>query len=1352
MENIYKTINAARISKVHDLVIRNNRQNPYLLLPLRLETHFREADVPTYPQHEVEILDILKMFKSVLDVTRLVNKSNISVLESEKFYSLPKTLHDLEQAILHLDVISAEDKEAIVNTAGSFINTLQRSIPRVHFNRLFPYCEKILKASETVMDSSILKENRASRFLNKMQGYGNSLNTLSEEKHATYKGFRRYRNARNTEIWKKEENKRLYQYMTGRLIKIIYFFKNAGENFDKLPALDSFQRQRILKMMGYDKKEIRRKIRKGIIFSGEDYRSTFRKKLDKIESNIKKFYANSEFVDDFRKRKLMEVYNERWKKKIDEARQYIITFEKKILCDLEKKKYRSFNYTRLSGKLLKLNMSLYMNRERHLGLRANELKVEIDKLCKLAKDTHFDIKEESDFCQQLLSELIIQAKEYLQLRFDKGDPDYLNISENDALIASLNIHIPVIVNKIGKVKQKQLCVRIFPDEIFINQFDEMLTKEEATDAKKFWLQWYIASDNPTREYEAWTALCAKYDVLRASWIVRQLRPPQLKQNLTQRPYLNAVQLEALLDEIVASMSGLFMSADDPAANESKIRLAVENNLLPKVNSAQNILIKYEKVVDYLFQHTEDTLLYVDRRIEALKESYEQNPLFGERKPGGSWNADYAPLINLQNTVRSLLNTITPKSISLDDLIEDYLKRFESGTTGFFPVINQYREPNQFSVPTSPILPDRFLFFGDTLISNSEGKKFKKRIVYAGRKVKNGLHLGFDPNEDSEIDPYSLNKETGDIDFRGGARWMTDYETAVGSGMAISVPLPHTDAEFRNAKFLSIYVLGIKDCKDKNETELLEQLINGHIYGGTGLDLLKIGTPTNNFDDVVSGFNSDDALIEEQRYGIEVGEIFRNKKNDASRLAEYLGLDYNETFGRIVSFDNQEIKNASDINRLMWQLMDHNEILHLKTLNDFIARIPAFITNYCIGRGILPPMRIGSQPYGILPTTAFSRFELDPSANTDSHSSRTKTWDSMFKFGIWLMALLKRIDGVWSELRDEVICSENLSKEGSKYAQGRFTEMMGLTPTSVAFFERTMMRAKPILFEEFNYQEADKKFDVGKILNQIFFVNSNTHASGRSAIEKIPFFSYHPIGTLVKELVSDTEGMPYDLASLFKEAGEKVFKGNVNDRALWEKFTETLNTKEELDRRNMLFAEFFDLFTHRIDAWWLGLVNYQREKMCSKSIKLGAFGWLVNLERKQKTKIPAGSNLNKICSDMKISNDKPLYRDTKSNEYILAPSVNQAITAAVLKSSYNNSRQTTLDSNLCINLTSSRVRQALRLIDGMRSGLSVGAILGIDLERGLHEAYKFDSILEMDRYIYPLREMFPLKIEIGRAHV
>src|SRR5439155_8195157 len=59
-----------------------------------------------------------------------------------------------------------------------------------------------------------------------------------------------------------------------------------------------------------------------------------------------------------------------------------------------------------------------------------------------------------------------------------------------------------------------------------------------------------------------------------------------------------------------------------------------------------------------------------------------------------------------------------------------------------------------------------------------------------------------------------------------------------------------------------------------------------------------------------------------------------------------------------------------------------------------------------------------------------------------------------------------------------------------------------------------------------------------------------------------------------------------------------------------------------------------------------------------------------------------------------------------------------------------------DGPFAIDLSSRRARESIRLLDGMRQGQPLGALLGYRVERRLHE-------LGLDAFIAPLRELAPL---------
>jgi hypothetical protein len=148
---------------------------------------------------------------------------------------------------------------------------------------------------------------------------------------------------------------------------------------------------------------------------------------------------------------------------------------------------------------------------------------------------------------------------------------------------------------------------------------------------------------------------------------------------------------------------------------------------------------------------------------------------------------------------------------------------------------------------------------------------------------------------------------------------------------------------------------------------------------------------------------------------------------------------------------------------------------------------------------------------------------------------------------------------------------------------------------------------------------------------------------------------------------------------------------------------------------LLVAETLDCASHRLDAWLTGLVEARRARLAPAAktgITIGAYGWVENLT--------------------------PVVGNEADGGYIHAPSLAQATTAAILRSAYLTHNTSRTDSGaFAIDLTSQRVRQATYLLDGVRQGQPLSALLGYAIERGLHEA-------QLDRFVLSLRRVAPLQ--------
>ncbi|MBC7812504.1 MAG: hypothetical protein H7175_15225, partial [Burkholderiales bacterium] len=221
------------------------------------------------------------------------------------------------------------------------------------------------------------------------------------------------------------------------------------------------------------------------------------------------------------------------------------------------------------------------------------------------------------------------------------------------------------------------------------------------------------------------------------------------------------------------------------------------------------------------------------------------------------------------------------------------------------------------------------------------------------------------------------------------------------------------------------------------------------------------------------------------------------------------------------------------------------------------------------------------------------------------------------------------------------------------------------------------------------------------------------------------------------------------------------------RLIWqEQWWQTANLREEIlavqslvnvptARLERLFAEHVDICSYRLDAWQQALVRYQLaavrswhynpQNQTSGGVYLGMYGWLENVrsENKVLTPVELSDDLREVFDPPLDdgSQQQPIMRDNQNGGYIHAPSLNHAVTAAVLRNGYTSANSDDKQKPLAVNLSSERVRLALSFIEGIRGGQSLSALLGYQLERGLHDRGGF---VEVDEFIYKLRKAFPLQ--------
>jgi hypothetical protein len=140
----------------------------------------------------------------------------------------------------------------------------------------------------------------------------------------------------------------------------------------------------------------------------------------------------------------------------------------------------------------------------------------------------------------------------------------------------------------------------------------------------------------------------------------------------------------------------------------------------------------------------------------------------------------------------------------------------------------------------------------------------------------------------------------------------------------------------------------------------------------------------------------------------------------------------------------------------------------------------------------------------------------------------------------------------------------------------------------------------------------------------------------------------------------------------------------------------------------------------------------------RGIYIGAYGWLENVQPKTQTLEPVELDAD-LAAIFQPPGASPLVRDSENFGHIHAPSLDHAVTAAILRNGHQANATPEAPDLLAVDLTSERVRLAQQVIEGIRNGQSLGALLGYRLERALHDVPN----LFLDRLIYDLRRAFPL---------
>ena len=353
-------------------------------------------------------------------------------------------------------------------------------------------------------------------------------------------------------------------------------------------------------------------------------------------------------------------------------------------------------------------------------------------------------------------------------------------------------------------------------------------------------------------------------------------------------------------------------------------------------------------------------------------------------------------------------------------------------------------------PHTRVLPDCFV------VRLYSGNTYRE---YQGNPVDHGLVLGLDPLQDE----FSTTEDV--LEFPEKLRWINEFEAAEKMGMGIRIPL--SEKEFIEG-FDQLLVLGLRLSSDQQDSQkLLEELFFNHQHKFEGCAFLPQGTPTNNM-----AKHDGDRQEEEleraayRRWGTSLFSTPADSdqhQTDGAYLAQALGLNVN-VFQQVLHSDRLDIHEAIALNHVLWPatmgyslqqffspLLDENT---LKQTRDFF-------TQFVTGRGLLPCFRVGNQPYGIVPATAFSRWDY-PSDTPEHNFTR-----ALFH------RVLKPLDNQWRHFVPNVIHAGDPLTQGEQFSD-RLVQLLGLHAASVEFYVRTLV--DPFFADDVMPVTLDKEMD------------------------------------------------------------------------------------------------------------------------------------------------------------------------------------------------------------------------------------------------------------------------------------
>lgn len=661
---------------------------------------------------------------------------------------------------------------------------------------------------------------------------------------------------------------------------------------------------------------------------------------------------------------------------------------------------------------------------------------------------------------------------------------------------------------------------------------------------------------------------------------------------------------------------------------------------------------------------------------------------------------------------------------------------------------ELERPNAWSqAPRARLLPDRW----QVVVEQQDGAVQTWRATTAD--VKPDLAVGLSPDDPGEI-------SAGSIELSADLAWLADYGAAVDAGMAVTVRLATSVVGP-----LRVIVFGVRDRAPASEATALADLLDAHHFSD-GLSFLTAGTPTNHTAEEAAPWSSARATPEDS-YAIEREGGLAGAGSVGEAMATALGVPA-AVFDRVDAGApaDRDWSAANDqtaaMHRALWpatlgyfleQMLDGALLI-----GETVEQVRDLFVGSVRSRGPLPTLRIGRDPYGVLPI-------LPLAAWRESARDRVDTG---------MVSILRALRLVWT---GEAARAPRLTAAATDEDYAR---VLAMAPVSTTFTGRSVVGAAYASYlYDFLRRPLDRPWwhrqrelavrgwqkaklpDRNTRLSRASYDAAHFAIAGAVAQASLVGDRLEPnyLATLVGASLDTIRGAPelvggtpllYRLArhatmASFLAAARRDLAAQTPPRNVlepemiglstgleppWTWLDETasiggtlraalsgkaaaaladpafvdcwqgLATLADLSPRRLdaLTREALDLASHRLDAW-ITAVAWRRLRALrdqQSGIHVGAYGMVENVRRASGV---AGAD----------------------GGYIHVPSLAHAPTAALLRSGYLAHRDNP-QTPFAVDLRSARVRAAREVLEAIHAGESLGAAIGRRVERAVLEAH------------------------------